>query len=211
MKGPRVPGKTPSAVDAAHCRVPAGTAIDIHAHPLCADPGTAAAMRRLAPQCGIGHVVLLSDVMAHSFYPRSAEIRRINDTTICTVRQDPGFFTGFCHLNPAHPRRFLRAEIDRCAAAGLRGIKLEVSVNARDRRLDPIMERAAALGWPVLHHAWYKTGGNLPDESTPAGIAHLAGRFPRAVIIMAHLSGCGVRGIHDIRPHPNISIDTSGG
>lgn len=95
--------------------------------------------------------------------------------------------------------------------AGLRGVKLEVGVHARDKRLDPIMEHAAELDVPVLHHAWYKSQGRLPDESDPIDIADLAGRHPATRIVMAHLTGGGHRGVLDILSYPNVSIDTSGG
>ena len=49
-----------------------------------------------------------------------------------------------------------------------------------------------------------------PNESTPADIASLAARYPDVPIQMAHLGGARIRGVQDIRPHENISIDTSG-
>jgi predicted TIM-barrel fold metal-dependent hydrolase len=90
------------------------------------------------------------------------------------------------------------------------GVKLWISVHASDARLDPIMERAAALGVPVLHHAWYKANGFVANESTPAEIAHLARRHPDVTIIMAHLAGGGWRGVRDVRDCPNVIVDTSG-
>jgi predicted TIM-barrel fold metal-dependent hydrolase len=68
-----------------------------------------------------------------------------------------------------------------------------------------------ALDVPVLQHAWEKTTGNLPGESTPADVAELARRHPRARIIMAHLNGAGLRGIEAIVDCPNVVVDTSGG
>jgi hypothetical protein len=48
------------------------------------------------------------------------------------------------------------------------------------------------------------------DESNPADIADLARRHPKTKIIMTHLTGCGPRGVLDIRPCPNVYVDTSG-
>ena len=42
-------------------------------------------------------------------------------------------------------------------------------------------------------------------------MADLAGRHPGVTIIMAHLSGAGVRGVLDVLPCKNVCIDTSGG
>jgi hypothetical protein len=72
------------------------------------------------------------------------------------------------------------------------------------------MRACAELGVPVLHHAWYKTVGKVLNESSPADIADLARRHPRTTIIMAHLTAAGIRGVLDIRPYPNVCVDTSG-
>ena len=91
------------------------------------------------------------------------------------------------------------------------GIKLWVAVHATDPRLDPIMERAAQLGIPVLHHSWYKMTEYAYNESNPAEIADLARRHPNVNIIMAHLAGVRWRGILDVEDCPNVYVDTSGG
>jgi len=127
------------------------------------------------------------------------------------VRQLPEVFIGFCFLNPNHKKSFVLKEISRCVEKGnLKGVKLEVETNARSKQLDPIMEACARLNIPVLHHAWYKTVGKVFNESNPADIAHLAGRHPDTKIIMAHLTACGMRGVLDIQPYPNVYVDTSG-
>ena len=91
------------------------------------------------------------------------------------------------------------------------GIKLWVARRATDAGLDPILTRAAALGVPELQHAWDKTTGNLPGESFPADVADLARRHPNVHIIMAHMNGCGLRGIEQVADCPNVFLDTSGG
>ena len=91
------------------------------------------------------------------------------------------------------------------------GIKLWVARRATDSGLDPIMQRAVALDVPVLQHAWEKTTGNLEGESFPWDVADLARRHPRARIIMAHLNGCGLRGLAAVADCPNLVVDTSGG
>jgi len=160
---------------------------------------------------GVRRVVLLGDVLAFGYHPTPEQITTINDDTLQAVRQHPELYVGFCHVNPENPRDTVVAEIERCVRdRGLRGVKLEATVNARDARLDPIMQTARRLGVPVLHHAWYKSVRDSEDESTPLDIADLAARFPEVEIIMAHLGGARVRGVLDIRPHANITIDTSG-
>ena len=90
------------------------------------------------------------------------------------------------------------------------GIKLHVHVNARDKRLDSVMELAVQYDVPVIYHCWYKSVDQKPNESTPADIADLARRHPGAGIVMAHLIGCGARGVLDVKALPNVYVDTSG-
>ena len=190
--------------------------IDIHVHQrLEAIDGSRethlAALLASADRSGIDRLCLLGNVLRYGTDPSASEVRRINDDTMACVRLRPDRLTGFCFLNPANGPRSIDTEINRCIAAGpLRGVKLWISVNARDERLDPIMSRAAELGVPVLHHAWYKTVSKTPNESDPSDIAHLARRHPAATIIMAHLAGVGVRGVRDVADCPNVCIDTSG-
>ena len=118
---------------------------------------------------------------------------------------------GLCFINPENSEDFIREEIERCVKDyEFRGVKLEASISARSSRLDPIMEEAGKYGVFVLHHAWYNTLAETPNESTPADIADLASRFPDVQMVMAHLGGARIKGIQNIRPFPNIHVDTSG-
>ncbi|NLC56705.1 MAG: amidohydrolase [Armatimonadetes bacterium] len=143
--------------------------------------------------------------------PTLDEVREANDHVLEAVAAYPDTLLGFCYLNPRHGEAAL-AELDRCLRhRGMVGIKLWIACKATDPLVDPILERAAALGVPVLQHAWLKTVGQMEFESTPADVAAMGRRHPRATIIMAHLMGAGYRGILDIAPVPNVLIDTSGG
>ena len=166
----------------------------------------------LADRAGIDRMVYLFNLQDSGGYdPAPDDILRSNDLGMTLVQQYPDRFSSFCYLNPAHDERFLLDEIERCIAQGpCAGIKLWVSVKADDTRLDPIMERAAKLRVPVLHHAWYKATGYAFEESTPAEIATLARRHPDVPIIMAHLGGGGWRGVLDVKECPNVLVDTSG-
>jgi len=186
--------------------------IDIHIHPICSEPLLLDAAAAAAPHYGITKICLLGDVLAFGDYPSEDEIQKINNNTIEAVNNNPDLYLGFCYLNPEHSREFINTEIDRCVCEhGFRGIKLETAVRAHDKKLDPIMEKATELGIPLLQHAWYKTVGQGNDESTPADIAVLASRYPDTVIIMAHLGGCGIQGVQDVKQYPHVYIDTSGG
>jgi uncharacterized protein len=181
--------------------------IDIHTH-TGMRRGWPRTFIQEAQRLGITRLCLLGD---WDFDAPPEHIKAANDRTMRLVRRRPDVFVGFCFLNPNHDEKFALGEISRCVEKGnLRGVKLEVETNARSKRLDPIMRACADLGVPVLHHAWYKTVGKVLNESSPADIADLARRHPRTTIIMAHLTAAGIRGVLDIRPYPNIYVDTSG-
>lgn len=175
------------------------------------DPAAVDRCLRLADRAGIDRMVYLFDLgAAPSLDPPEDEIRRSNDIGMELIARHPDRFSAFCYLNPAHDPAVSLAELDRCLAAGCIGVKLWISVHADDPRLDPILERAAADGLPVLHHAWYKATEFAYHESTPAEIAALARKHPTVPIAMAHLGGVGHRGVIDIEECPNVVVDTSG-
>jgi hypothetical protein len=185
--------------------------VDIHCHTSHTEPETADRLRAGAEENGIRHAVLLGDVYAYGANPTPEQVRAINDGTRESIRRHPDFYSGLCFMNPQNPADFLREEIRRCVRElGFIGVKLETSLAASDPRMDPIMLTARELDLPVLQHAWYKSVADNELESTPADVANLASRFPDVTIIMAHLGGCRIRGVEDIKGHRNVSVDTSG-
>ena len=137
--------------------------------------------------------------------------RESNDYALAMRDAAPEVFLPFCYVNPMYPDESVVEIERRVASKEMCGVKLWVAVNASDARLDPILGCAAALGVPVLQHAWNNTLGSTPEESTPADVAALARRHPTVNIIMAHLNGAGLRGIEDVADCPNVFVDTSGG
>ncbi|MCE7985768.1 MAG: amidohydrolase [Caldilinea sp. CFX5] len=192
------------------------TIIDMHVHHTWANPTEPPwplieETFALAAQCGIAKVGLLGTYSFHGYDPTPEGIRDCNTHAARIVERYPDLAYSFCYLNPAHDPAFIQAELDRCVGDfGMKGIKLWIAVNARDARLDVVMAGARRHNLPVLHHAWYKATSYIYNESTPADVRDLALRFPDVPIIMAHLNGCGVRGVLDIRDLPNVYIDTSG-
>lgn len=189
--------------------------IDIHGHPYFDEPRQRVecidGIVREARRLGIDRLALLGNVVRFGFRQNARQVRLVNDLTLAMQRRHPDFLIGFCFLNPKLDRPFLAREIERSLEGGLRGIKLECDVDARDRRLDFVMQQAMAYDVPVMQHTWYKTVQKVDGESSPADLADLARRFPKATIIMAHLSGGGMRGIMDVQRFPNVCVDTSGG
>jgi predicted TIM-barrel fold metal-dependent hydrolase len=94
---------------------------------------------------------------------------------------------------------------------GFRGIKLEIANNARDACMRPVMQAAEKHNLVVLQHAWSMTKIKQRSFHTdPEDAALLARRFPNVRIIMAHLTGCGVRGVLAVKACDNLVVDTSG-
>lgn len=182
--------------------------LDIHTHNVA---GRANEVLAASVNNGIDRIILLGDVLRNGTLPTPNEIRKINDDTLVDVRLNPKRTRGFCFLNLANPMEFIEEEVMRCLVLPeFIGVKLEVSVNVRSRRIDPLMALLDQFDVPLLQHCWYKTVKKYPGESNPADVSNLALRFPTVKIIMAHLCGCRHRGIEDIAECPNVWVDTSG-
>ena len=184
--------------------------IDIHTHNFAW--GETSAIVAGAKRNGIDRIVLLGDVLRHGYYPTPEQIIKINDDTIADVEKFSGFCYGFCHLNPSHDGDFQVQEIRRVLSKkDFCGVKLECSWNCRKPEMDPIMAELEKQDRVLLHHCWYKTTGKCEEESDPSDIAYLARRWPKVTIVMAHLAGCGIKGVEMVADCPNVMIDTSGG
>lgn len=189
--------------------------IDIHTHPIFRQdkrgPKGADELIRRARTHGIVHLGALGDVLAFGRSPTELQLRTLNDETARLMRIFPGEISGFCYLNPTLGERAVRQEMERCAARGFRGVKLEIANNARDACMRPVMKAAEEHGLVVLQHAWSMTKIRQRRYHTdPEDAALLARRFPQVRVIMAHLTGCGVRGVLAVKSCDNLVVDTSG-
>ncbi|MGB9596405.1 MAG: amidohydrolase family protein [Candidatus Poribacteria bacterium] len=146
----------------------------------------------------------------YNAFPAITEFILANNVTLEAMEKYPDKIYGLCFVNPKYTEESL-AEIERCISKGMVGIKLWIAVKASDPLVEPIAEKAIELNVPILQHAWYKTTGNLDNETIPKDIAILAEKFPKLRIQMAHLFGGGFRGLAEIAPFPNVYADVSGG
>jgi predicted TIM-barrel fold metal-dependent hydrolase len=189
--------------------------IDCHVHlpmgRIC-PTGNVAAVIREADRIGLRRMWNLGDVMRHGVHPDEEQIREINDATIEVQRMYGERLSWFCFLNPENRSEFLRSEMERCFDAGCIGVKLEATVICDDPRLDPILDFLSRHGGILLHHSWiFADSGFGALTSSPCHIAKMAAKVPDVPIIMAHLTGVGIRGVLEILDSPNVLIDTSGG
>jgi predicted TIM-barrel fold metal-dependent hydrolase len=110
----------------------------------------------------------------------------------------------FMRLNPHGP---WKAEYERCAARGHRGVKLHPRAQkfaiASDVVRD-IYQWAAKDGLPVLVH----TGFGMPAIS--ADVAAIAAEYPDLQLILGHASFIDMpRALRVLAPYPNVYFETS--
>lgn len=188
-------------------------AIDMHAHPPY-DRSQTEPMLTAARRAGIERLILCSLGYSDMIpYPPLDEVRRGNEEVYSLIDRHPGFAFGLVYVNPNHPeaRAILEEGLQH---PGIVGIKLWISCRDRQGQLNPvypILELATERKVPVLCHAFYRSGGNLPGELSPTDIAHLAARYPQARLVMAHMGGQWIHGVRAIKPYPNVWTDLSGG
>lgn len=151
--------------------------------------------------------------------PAPELVRECNDAVFAAMRAFPDRILGYCYVNPGYGRESLE-EIDRCLGElGMIGIKLYRQYKANDPVVFPVIEKAVAMGVPVLWHAGNQTSliRGHPDpadkNTSHAGdIAELARRYPEAILIEGHIGGGGdwEWAIRQLRYVPNVYLDTSG-
>jgi len=195
--------------------------IDLHAHPIFmgsgAHPDEIEQFVSESRALGVERLNSLGDVSVYGHSPDSDQLERINDDNGRLQHIFPDFFTSFCHLNPTLGERAVMREVERCLTRyGSKGIKLEKANNAAADCMKHVAKAAREFGLVVLQHTWttFTSGRHrIPRhlQSDPVDTALFARRYPDVKIIMAHLTGFGFRGIQEVKPLANVSIDTSAG
>lgn len=148
--------------------------------------------------------------MVWSQDPSPEDLERQNNDVLRALKHRPERLFGFVYLNPKHLEKSL-SELESCVADGpMIGVKLWVAQRCTAPELDPIVRRATELKAVVLQHAYLKSTGNLPGESTPDDLAALARRHPEATIICGHTGAEWETGIRTLRACPNVYADLCG-
>ncbi|MGQ0650319.1 MAG: amidohydrolase family protein [Gemmatimonadaceae bacterium] len=196
--------------------------IDVHAH--FYQSGTARADwrrlndRRLAAGDAIGiryHVASILGTWGTRspiYFQSPEDTRSGNDAMLALQRADPRV-RSYVAVNPNDTELALD-EIERCAAAGAVGLKLAAARRCDDPVVQPVVERAAVYGFPVLHHIWQHRRRHWPgqDISDGADLGALASRNPGVSFILAHIGGGGdyQHTFAAVRDVPNVYLDLSG-
>ncbi|WP_309127295.1 amidohydrolase family protein [Microbacterium sp.] len=183
------------------------TGIDAHTHLDAGrfDPD----VFRQGDDLGIG-LFLCSNIGAFIAHPGLDEVRAMNRALVAELRRHPDRLRGYCYVNPRYGRDSLDDLRRNVEDEGMVGIKLWIATLADDPLCDPILEYAAERRLIVLAHAWRKTVGRFPYESTAEHIAAAARRHPEVRFVMAHLGGQAESAINTVRDVPNVAVDTSG-
>jgi len=197
--------------------------IDVHAHFFFADGARAEwdALNRARFRGGdrIGVTYHIASILGSwgrwspTYFASPADTTLGNDAMQAIAGRHADRVRWYVAVNP-NDTRYALAEIDRRAAAGAIGVKLAAARRADDPLLDPIADRAAQGGLPILHHIWQHRRRHWPSQDASDGVdlARLAVRHPRVAFILAHIGGGGdyAHTFAAVRDVPNIYLDLSG-
>ena len=121
--------------------------------------------------------------------------RKANDYLLEAVTHNPSRISGFASVDPAWGDAAVD-EVQRCVAAGLRGIgELHPDTQGFDitdvAEMSPLMNFARSFDLPVLLHCSEPVGHQYPGKgkTTPDKVLRLIENFPDNVIICAHWGG----------------------
>jgi predicted TIM-barrel fold metal-dependent hydrolase len=144
-------------------------------------------------------------------YPNKEDMIYQAKTLAAITEKYPDRFFPLLLINPILSTDFLKDLAREYILNGpIIGTKYHVAMEADDERADPFYDFLEEHDIPLLFHAWYKTVQKETFESDPKNIAAMAKKHPRLRILMAHLTGVGIRGLYDIKEYPNILLDTCG-
>lgn len=106
-------------------------------------------------------------------------------------------------------------ELERCAAAGARGVKMHPDISGfspNDRSLWPLLARLQELDLPVVFDTGANVLGEREDHGRPALFVDLLHAFPRLRVVLAHFaSAYWDERLALAERFPNLYFDTAGG
>lgn len=107
------------------------------------------------------------------------------------IAQNGNGIIAFGSAHPDSPEAI--SEIERVAAAGLKGIKFHPEYQGfaiDEKKAYPLYERCCELGLVMVFHAGRDLG--FPDSlaASPRAVAKVLADFPTAKMVMAHMGGC---------------------
>jgi uncharacterized protein len=143
--------------------------------------GTVRGLLASMDRAGIGRAIV------HSVATRPEQVLKITDWSV-SIASDRIIPFASIHPEFADPE----AEVERLAAAGLRGLKFHpyyMECPADDPRVIRIARAAARAGLAMLFHAGYDLAYEKTDIAGPARIRRLHEAVPDLRLVAAHLGG----------------------
>jgi uncharacterized protein len=129
------------------------------------------------------------------------------------VERQPGKLIGFCSVDPNDADAVEQLD-DAVKRLGLRGLKvgpIYQNIHPQDERFMALMERAEALGVPVLIHQGTTFCSNVSLElANPILLQPIALKFPKLRMLIAHMGHPWIaETLVLIRKHPHFYSDIS--
>ena len=121
----------------------------------------------------------------------ATNVRQQTNVNNFAIAQNGGELIAFGSAHPDSPEAI--SEIERVAAAGLKGIKFHPEYQGfaiDDKKAYPLYERCCELGLIMVFHAGRDLGFPGSLAAPPAAAAKVIADFPRAKMVMAHMGGC---------------------
>ncbi len=140
-------------------------------------------------------------------HPSKEQVNEYNDLTVNFRKRDHRV-GGYIYCDPVHDNCI--DVLKKGLANGMVAVKMWVSCYCDDVRVNQVAEFCIKHHLPILVHAFKKTIGQLPYETTAINVRNLALRYPDLSIIMAHLGGNCYDGIRCIADLENVYTDFSG-
>lgn len=140
--------------------------------------------------------------------------RQSNKWMLEGTKRFPGRVLGYCFVNPGYGEAATDEVRRYVEDHGFIGVKLYNDYRVTDPKVAPVLELAAKLKVPVLHHAgrtsWLPSP--QPNISDAGHLAEAAKRFPETMLICAHICGGGdwEWSIKALREARSVYFDTSG-
>ncbi len=143
-----------------------------------------------------------------------AGFRNCNQWLAEAMQRFPGRVLSYCFVNPGYQKEAVE-EIKRYVGDhGFIGVKLYNDYRITEPVVRPILELAASLKIPILHHAGHTSWLSAPQPriSDAGHIAEAARLYPETTIICAHICGGGdwEWSIKALRGAKSVYFDTSG-
>ena len=144
--------------------------------------------------------------LVHSVATTPKQVRSINDFIAQEVQLHPHEFIGFGALHPESED--LLGDFEHLLALGLKGVKIHPDIQRfklDDEKCLKMYELCEKHRLPILIH----TGDPRYDYSNPNRMKPILEKFPRLVVIGAHMGGWSLwdEAYQSLSPYPNFFVD----